>query len=98
MVNEMMLMPMFFLQNGDLHVTVGHTHSRTSTLEIPQATVEGSRNNRRRKPVAGRLAVATVVSSKLVEDATIRLSGFDLHRRHWSLLNRFRTGQDHCNA
>ena len=29
---------------------------------------------------------------------TIRLPGFDLHRRQWSLLNRFRTGQGHCNA
>ena len=28
----------------------------------------------------------------------IRLPGFDLHRRQWSLLNRFRTGQGHCNA
>jgi len=25
-------------------------------------------------------------------------SGFDLHRRQWSRLNRFRTGQGHCNA
>ena len=24
--------------------------------------------------------------------------GFDLHRRQWSLLNRFRTGQGQCNA
>ena len=29
---------------------------------------------------------------------TIRLPSFDLHRRQWSLLNRFRTGQGHCNA
>jgi len=33
-----------------------------------------------------------------VVDPTIRLPGFDLHRRQWSLLNRFRTGQGHCNA
>ena len=26
------------------------------------------------------------------------IPGFDLHRRQWSLLNRFRTGQGHCNA
>ena len=31
-------------------------------------------------------------------DPTIRLPGFDLHRRQWSLLNHFRTGQSHCNA
>ena len=36
---------------------------------------------------------ATVVNSSLVEHPTIRLPGFDLHRRQWSLLNRFRTGQ-----
>ena len=41
---------------------------------------------------------ATVVNSTLVVDPTIRLPGFDLNRRQWSLLNRFRTGQGHCNA
>jgi len=41
---------------------------------------------------------ATVVNSTLVVDPTIRLPGFDLHRRQGSLLNRFRTGQGHCNA
>ena len=46
--------------------------------------------------LAGRLA--TVVNSSLVEDTTIRLPGFELHRRQWSLLNRFRTSQGHCNA
>ena len=38
---------------------------------------------------------ATVVNSTLVVDPTIRLPGFDLHRRQWSLLNRFRTGHHH---
>ena len=41
---------------------------------------------------------ATVVNSTLVVDPTIRLPGFDLHRRQWSLLNRLWTGQGHCNA
>jgi len=41
---------------------------------------------------------ASVVNSSLVADPTIRLPGFDLHRRQWSLLNRFRTDQGHCNA
>ena len=41
---------------------------------------------------------ATVVNSTLVVDPTIRLPGFDLHRRQRSLLNRFWTGQGHCNA
>ena len=41
---------------------------------------------------------ATVVNSTLVVDPTIRLPGFDLHRRQWSLLNRFWTGQCHSNA
>ena len=40
---------------------------------------------------------ATVVNSTLVVDPIIRLPAFDLHRRQWSLLNRFRTGQGHCN-
>ena len=38
---------------------------------------------------------ATVVNSTLVVNPTIQLPGFDLHRRQWSLLNRFhrfRTG------
>ena len=30
--------------------------------------------------------------------SAIRLPSFDLRRRQWSLLNRFRTGQGHCNA
>jgi len=38
---------------------------------------------------------ATVVNSNLVVDPTIRLPGFDLHQRRWSLLNRFQTGQGH---
>jgi len=42
--------------------------------------------------------MATVVNCTLVADPTIRLPGFDLHQRQWSLLNRFRTGQGHCNA
>jgi len=33
---------------------------------------------------------ATAVNSSLVEDPTIRLPGYDLHRRQWSLLNHFR--------
>ena len=41
---------------------------------------------------------ATVVNSTLAVDPTIRLPGFDLHRRQWSLLNRFWTGQGHCNV
>jgi len=41
---------------------------------------------------------ATLVNSTLVVDPTIQLPGFDLHRRQWSLLNRFRTDQGHCNA
>ena len=36
--------------------------------------------------------------SKLMVDPKIRLPGFDLHQRQWSLLNRFWTGQGHCNA
>jgi len=38
---------------------------------------------------------ATVVNSTLVVDSIIRLPGFDLNRRQWSLLNRFRTGHGH---
>ena len=44
------------------------------------------------------MAERLAVNSSLVEDHTIRLPGFDLHRRQWSLPNRFRTGQGHCNA
>jgi len=39
---------------------------------------------------------ATVINSSLVDDPTVRLPGFHLSRRQWSLLNRFRTGQGHC--
>ena len=41
---------------------------------------------------------AQVVNSHLVCDPTIRQPGFDLPRQQWSLLNRFRTEQGHCDA
>ena len=41
---------------------------------------------------------ASAINSSLVMDLTIRLPGFDLPRREWSLLNRFRTAQGHCRA
>jgi len=39
-----------------------------------------------------------VVNSHLVCDPTIRQPGFDLPRQQWSLLNYFRTEQEHCGA
>ena len=39
-----------------------------------------------------------MANSTLVVDPTVGLPGFYLHRRQRSLLNRFRTGQGHCNA
>jgi len=41
---------------------------------------------------------ALVVSAHLMDDPTIRQPGFALPRQHWSLLNRFCTGQGHCGA
>ena len=41
---------------------------------------------------------APVVNSSLVTDPTIRQPGFDLPRREWSLLNRFRTAQGLCGV
>jgi len=41
---------------------------------------------------------ATMVNSTLVVDPTIQLPSFGLQWRQWSLLNRFWTGQGHCNA
>jgi len=41
---------------------------------------------------------ASVVDSHLVAGPRIRQPGFDLPRRQWSLLNRFRTVQGHCGA
>ena len=41
---------------------------------------------------------ASVVNHTIVTDPTIRQPGFDLPRRTWSLLNRFRTGQGPCRA
>ena len=41
---------------------------------------------------------ASVVNDTIVTDPTIRQPGFDLPRHTWSLLNRFRTGQDPCRA
>jgi len=50
------------------------------------------------KSVEGSLAIGYGVNSTLVVDPTIRLPGFDVHQRQWSLLNCFQTGQGHCNA
>ena len=41
---------------------------------------------------------AQVVNSHVVYDPTIRQPGFDFPRQQWSLLNRFRTEQGHCDA
>jgi len=41
---------------------------------------------------------ASVVNHHLVTDPTIHPPGFDLPRRQWSTLNRFRTAQGHCAA
>ena len=41
--------------------------------------------------------LALVVSAHLVDDPTIWLTGFT-PRQQWSLLNRFRNGQGHCDA
>jgi len=35
-------------------------------------------------------------SVPLIDDPTIRQPGFDLPRRYWAPLNRFRTNQGHC--
>jgi len=42
--------------------------------------------------------LASVVNHSLVTNPTIRQPGFDLPRRSWSTLNRFRTGQGRCAA
>lgn len=39
---------------------------------------------------------ASVINHHLVSDPNLRVPGFDLPRKHWSLLNRFRTGKGHC--
>jgi hypothetical protein len=41
---------------------------------------------------------ALVVNHSLVGDPTIRQPGFNLPRRQWCLLNRFRTAQGQCRA
>jgi len=48
--------------------------------------------------VEGRLAIGYGGQFHFSGRTTIRLPGFDLHIHQWSLLNRFRTGQGHCNA
>jgi len=42
--------------------------------------------------------LAMVFNHDLVVDPAIRLPGFELPRREWSTLNRFRTGQGRCAA
>ena len=65
---------------------------------IAQTTVEGLAVNWCHKSVEGRLAIGYGGQFHFSGSPTIRLPGFDLHRRQWSLLNRFRTCQGHCNA
>ena len=84
---------------GPLYDDVFHPPLLRLKFRKPLWSVEGSRNNRCHKPVVwDDWQSAAVVNSSLAEDPTIRLPGFDLHRRQWSLLNRFRTGHGHCNA
>ena len=65
---------------------------------IVQTTVEELAVNWCHKSVEGRLAIGYRGQFHFSGRPTIRLPGFDLHRRQRSLLNRFRTGQGHCNA
>ena len=44
------------------------------------------------------MEVGTCVNNYLVVDPAIRQPGFDLPRRQWCLLNRFRTAQGQCRA
>ena len=37
-----------------------------------------------------------VINSSLIDDPSVRPPGFDLPRRSWALLNRFRSGQGRC--
>ena len=41
---------------------------------------------------------ADTVNGSLVADPSIQVPGFDLPRRLWCTLNRFRTGQGRCTA
>ncbi len=41
-------------------------------------------------------AATDVVNHSLVAEPSVYPPGFDLPRRHWSMLNRFRTGQGRC--
>jgi len=43
-------------------------------------------------------SLAYVVNHTIVTDPTIQQPGFHLHRRTWSLMNRFRAGQGLCCA
>ena len=83
--DEMMFI---FAERRLLHVKVGHIRPRTLTLEIPQATVDGSRNI---DVISGGFQL-----SGRPHNPTPRFRPSP--RRQWSLLNRFRTGQGHCNA
>ena len=53
-------------------------------------------------PRVSRQQIATILDFVIKDDEggfdLHSFPGFDLHRRQWSLLNRFRTGQGHCNA
>ena len=42
--------------------------------------------------------MASVVNNSLASDPATQLPGFDLPRRQWSAVNRFRTDQGHCRA
>ena len=63
---------------------------------IMHASLNRHLSSRHHLSAARLMEPAPVVNSSLVDEPAIRQPGFDLSRRHWVLLNRFRTNQGHC--
>jgi len=67
-------------------------------IDVQEAAVAGLATNDIKSRRRHNWKSAQAVNSHLVCDPTIQQPGFDLPRQQWSLLNRFRTEQEHCSA
>ena len=83
------------LCSWELAATSSHLQPTTISPDIPKAFVVWVGTSWHQQSME---RSASVVNAHLVNDPTIRQSGFALPRQQWSLLNRFCTGQGHCGV
>jgi len=90
-VSSIVILPL--ISDIESHSEVRLTSRRPVWLEEPQQEEVSPRQKWTEE-----WAATDVVNRSLIVDPAIAPPGFDLHRRLWSSLNHFRTGQGRCAA